>query len=669
MASKDLIYHNQALLQATERDYVKKIRTDQNTEKWAKRASIPFSFSHVTIFTFVTLVAFFLLFPTTPLPYLLTLFAAGFIIDGIMYAGDVRKAFAMFFGKGLLKAFLLKGLFADLEKFILKRELSKAAEKNLSLKHFFKFVDQKATDEIMNKYPELDAKKQQEKIKTRKKELREKYLDIYIAKWHVYKKKLAQHQQKSSKRNRIYSNMQSQTYINNTRKFIGPIGRENKNPLFMFGSKIEKIKEKCKKELITKKILIAIGAFSAVVNGIGFGCVTFTHILPLLTIIIPTAMVPLPLIGIATLGAFVYGMLMYATISNAIKKNIFKKLIQRFGLNRDESTPKWKHYSTLLAKIAIVGVVGTVASISMTLMAGAWLDSAMAVVGFFLPKAGLIVSVLVQAIMYGVIMPVNIIFSISHASGTINKSARLINYLKKLTKQGFTQWGNISASENNSFKQSMKEKPILTLMRLTYRPFTETGNFIIKNPKKTFKFFAYALGAIIAVGSLAIHLIVEASMTAGEGANSGTNLPGKIFQKITALLRLESVKTALIGSCFQEGLEHLDFIFKYFKPFSRPFYAWPKRMIKFLRDPKADITSIGENRQKAKQAKEDGKKALKTYVNDYKQSKDDVPTKPIYNPTFSYYHSQRSRQNPRFAPRDHGLATPFELPTLVAACA
>ncbi len=674
VANNQLAYHNQQLLDKTEEDYVKKIRKDRNKEKWAKRISIPFSFSHVTIFTCVTLIAFFLLFPATPLPMLALLFGAGFIVDGIMYAGDVSHAFKMFFGKGLLKAFLLKGLFSDLDKFILKRELQKSAKTDPSLKHFFQYIDNKATEEIERQFPNCDEKKKKQKIKNRQKELRDKYLELYITKWDVYKNNLVKHQQKNSKHNQFYAKGQARSYINNTHRRLGSLGREEKKPLFMFGSRIEKIKKQYKKEFILKKFLIALGAFSAVVNGIGFGCMVFTHILPVLTIIMSPSLAIFPMVAIAALGAFIYGMLMYKTISNAIKKNIFKKLIQRFGLKRDENTPKWKHYTSLIAKIAIVAGVGAVASIAMTLAAGAWLDAIMAVLGIFTPTVGPLANILVQTIVFGIIMPVNIIFSIYHASGTINKFARLGKQLANHSKNGIKKWGGLATQKDKSFKESMTEKPLTTLGRLIYKPFTETISFIIHHPAKTFKYCAYALGGVIAVGSLAIHLIVEAAMTAGEGANSDTNWPGKLFQKITGLLKLNSVTTALAGSCIQEGLEHFDFIFIYFKPFSRPFYAWPKRMLNFLKNPKEDVNRTIENRKKSKQAKKIEFRKIKAQVDEYKNSEEKVPTQSTHNHSFTYYNKVKttSHQRPAFRQRrayHHRVSPISNIPVTAATAA
>ena len=558
----------------------------KRNKKVIKAVSIPLIFAHTSIFTAMTIASFHLLFPQVALPALLVFAAAGFLIDGLMFFPHVIGAVTSIFGKGLLNALRFRGLFSDLLNYIVRRNLGKASVHDAKLSKFFAYLDKETEKEITKQYSHLTPQKLAKRIARAKADVRANYLEDLISKWRLRRKLIIKNYKKSLP---FWRRLSSKDFWHCHYQENNPLWRKSNNIELYVGSLIETgLLVRNRKEFAIKKALIVLGLILVAISGVGFACMAITHIPEILLAVFTLSATALWAITIpsAILGGFIFSMLMYRTLSNGVKKNLFKRLVRDFGLKKDPEQ-NWAIYllATTLKAIPIT-VLASVGVVAMILMAGAWLDAVQSVILTIVPRINLAINFIAQALIFGVMMPVNIIFSITHSSSSAHEIAHGFKFAGRSILWLGKWWLN-QAAPTNTFRNHLLHEPFKTAARLIFKPWYSVAAAAIKNPGTVYKGIVYGIVGSFVLFCYIIHLAVEASMTAGEGAEKD-NWVGKMFQWGCRKAHVDPVKTAVVGSSVQEGMEHADFVIQYMRPFAKPFYQWPKKLFRKLKEPKVN---------------------------------------------------------------------------------
>lgn len=512
----------------------RKITKMENKQKqdWERKESrtkdiyaLPFVFITTLSMAVMGAVAMGSLF-SVPLWILIAVGVAGFIVDGFVFYGSVRTAFANIFAKGL---------FNDLEDFVLQRELTESKNHiNANEIELNKFDDQikklkaslkgKSSDEkddIRNRIAELEI----EKVR---------YMRTMLNRWNAKKylliKRIAKVFYGIGYRKESAMRMAERWWQKNSKYNMFRLKR-SKDPVDQFGYAVENIKNNTfKNELTFKKLLIALGFIFTTVTGFGFACMTFTHALPVFGLI--GSLIIFPAAGVA------YSFLMYNSISGCIKKNVFRQLLKKLSFMPeepwDETTPiKDKVFHVVkcglslipIAALLTIGITGTI------LTAGAWLEASVSFLKLTIGAVTATSRVLTHGLMFGIMMPVKILFSVNHTTGAFGE---IVN----LAKVG-----------------------IRNLKKADFKAF---GKSIVRNPIRSSLYLAG--GLVVAVGFL-IHFVADACCSSGEGANTVGSWPGRLFTRAMKFMRINPVQAAVGSGTALETLEHGDFVLKNIKGF------------------------------------------------------------------------------------------------------
>lgn len=536
-------------------------------------AASPVIATTIVAMTIIGTVGTAMIFPGLPLWFLAILTVAGLVVDSIFYRVESLSAFRTIFRDGL---------FPDLKNHIVLHELNHPAEKKVAAilkaqraKNGQINAGLKSKEEEIKKCPKNNAEllkklsaelAQLRKERSRRKQefkLLEEHLHKklkksshvaaeYLQAWQLVRKKELVSEKK---RQLIPGHTKSEAKLKVARG-IKETCQQSDRLLDHVGLRVNTILKSHKNEILVKKVLIVLGIILALINGIGWGCMAFTHVAPLLLALsfFPAAGIPLVAGFIGLCAGFCWFLMIYQTVSSAIKKNIFRKIWDKLQLTRKpdwkgELTPLWLHMIKCAAKLIPISIIIGIALVTTVLTMGALLDSTVQIAGLVMQYSDKVVNMLIK-IMMGVALPFSVFFSLQHSAGAWNKTVTLC-------KESF-----LSKEAATKIYRTIKKKPLLSVV--------------------------YAAGFVIAGSAFLVHLVAEAASTAGEGAAGLTGSAGKFFKLISKCIGLKPAILATMGATMTEGLEHLDFVLRDTKDTIKAIYQFFEKLFGFDKKKKAD---------------------------------------------------------------------------------
>jgi len=543
-----------------------------------------------------------ILFPTLAPAWIVGAFVSGLIVDSFMYTASVRSVFSLVFAEGLFRKSRNKVIFRELEEAFEDDDLykrlrkKKSQERNMEKDRIRGYIKQLENALNNDQYAgKWDKRRLQARINESNKKLKKltdqegtpkfdededyEIKSETLLKWEAFRDE------------RI--NQLSLEFI---RKGVGRdkalrYGREawkkywqkhkeewdkSGDDLLVLGSKIEDvIHNRCKNELNWKKRIIRFAIASCAANGLGFGMIAFTHVHYLffhLAFLAGAAsfLGPAGVIAVAAilgiLTAKVWGMVLFsdfyeAITSNKSVKDFFKSYLKKLGIAREKD----KKYSTkenasfylsAALKIFFAAIITTLAIMGTLLYGGSIMEAVGTTFDIAATTFVPVLNILAQVIVFGLMIPSDLLFAVKHGIGAGSKVA---NGIKSM-------WNKISNGINTALKSDTTFTEGFINAATAFR--NDPAKYIIKYP------LFFIVGAILSVALLG-HIIADAAYVAGEGAASKRTWPGRAFAWMVQKLDVNPAILGIVDQSVPEAIEHSDFVMKYSKQVIKASYDIP----------------------------------------------------------------------------------------------
>jgi hypothetical protein len=475
--------------------YQKKQHRDKT--KW-QQAAIPFVGVSTIALSLTGTIALHLLQPGIPIPALITMAISGLLVDGLMYWGSVRETFALLRPK--------RGLHRDLKEHLIEASLLEALQtvmtNNTAIENFITVKDiakiQEGFATIEKKVNENTANTTQKTKAQLVKQKREKHLRKFIRDIIIHWRITSKNPESSEEKNSLLD--KGAAYINST---ICP-----------------SINTEYWGKLIGSYLMLIV----AMISGLAFGALVFTHLMELgcwgVTAFSAT---------IASIFAICSCGLLFRTFYNMIKDNVFMQIKQKLFPAKPDDRSWPSHIAITAIRFIFASAVVAIGLIATILLASSLLDSSINFLSLFftggVPKSAVLAT---QILLLGVLLPARTIFSIKHSLGAFSQiytaAERKIEWL-------------VDKESNTSWTQYFQEKA--------------------KNPSRT---AAYVV-AVTVLGFLSLfHFIGDAAFGAGEGATAENSWFSQTFETIADALHVDPNNAALADATLSEALEHSDFV-------------------------------------------------------------------------------------------------------------
>lgn len=412
---------NELNITVASEDFINRRKKYRKKEKWWENIAIPFVMVTTVAISLTGTIALHLLIPAIPIGALIAMGFSGLLVDGLMYWGDVRKTFALFYGRGL---------FRDLHDYIIGEylfsKIKKAISKNKNIEGLLTADDRELLknqlDEIAKKEYLNTAEKTKEKlIKKRKNTFLRKFINDIITYWRT-----------SNKKSPLNEN---QDILNQGVKYINQI-----------------VLPQTKNEYLAKRILSALGVSVGLISGFAFGCIVFTHLMQL------------GFAGIAIFGGIIgviagisFAKLMFKTLYTMVKKNVFKQIWNKLGLTKPKERSWSEHIGLTLLHLIPALIVIAIGLTATILLAGSLVDASVEFLSlFFAESAPQGVIIATQVLLLGVLLPVKSVFAINHSLGAVSKICAAVKQRIAWIRDKNTSW--------HAVFEDVKKNPLHTVL-------------------------------------------------------------------------------------------------------------------------------------------------------------------------------------------------------------